>query len=82
LASATTPESSGPRFSGGPRACGSDGVEEIESLVAELLAELKALRNRQRGRELGFLARLFLVDLCPLGLVTGFEQVVSPRCRG
>jgi len=59
-----------------------DGVEEIESLVTESLTELKPLRHRERSREFSFLARLFLVDLRPLILVTGFQQAIRPRSHG
>jgi hypothetical protein len=51
-----------------------DGVVEVEGLIAELLAKLKALGDREGGGELGFLALLFTIDLSPLGLVTGSEQ--------
>jgi hypothetical protein len=57
-------------------------VEELECLVAESLAELQALRDRERGCELGILTRLFAVDLRPLGLVARGEKGSSRRRHG
>ena len=51
-----------------------DRGEERECLVAEALAELEALGDRERCGELGFLAFLFGVDLRPLGLVARREK--------
>jgi hypothetical protein len=51
-----------------------DGVVEVEGLVAKLLPELQALRDREGGSELRFLTLLFAIDLGPLGLVAGSEQ--------
>jgi hypothetical protein len=48
---------------------GMDGVVEIECLVAEPLAELQTLWDRESLSELGVLALLFAIDLGPLGLV-------------
>src|ERR1700761_5262897 len=50
------------------------GHEEGDRLLGELLAEGDPLVHRERGRELRFLARLFLIDLSPLGLVTGGKK--------
>jgi len=38
-------------------------------LLGKLLAVGDTIRHRERGRELGFLPTLFLVDSCPLGLI-------------
>jgi hypothetical protein len=51
-----------------------DGIIEVESVIAELLAKLKTLGDRERGGELRFLALLFAIYLRPLGLVPGSEQ--------
>lgn len=60
-----------------------DGVVELECLVAELLAELEALGDREGCGELRFLALLFLVDLRPLGLVAwGKKRLVRARSLG
>jgi hypothetical protein len=47
-----------------------DGVVEVEGLIAEPLAKLEALANRERPGKLDFLALLFPVDPLPFGLVT------------
>jgi hypothetical protein len=53
---------------------GVDRSDEREGLVAEALAELEALRDREGHSHLGFLALLFGVDFGPLGLVAGREK--------
>jgi hypothetical protein len=50
------------------------GDKHRNRLLGELLAEGDALLHRQRSRELGFLARLLLVDLSSLGLVARGEK--------
>jgi hypothetical protein len=50
-----------------------DGVIEIECLIAELLAKLQPLGDREGQRELRLMALIFAVDLGPLGLVAGGE---------
>jgi hypothetical protein len=55
-------------------ACLHGGDEQGHGLLGELLTVCDTLGHRQGGGELGCLTLLFLVDLCPLGLVAGGEE--------